>query len=173
MQVRLYEPLGARGQARLSWPLAVPVVRAVLCNLLEDELEELQLLHDGDRAYAALNFGPFKVRFRACPSQRHARRRSHCVLGVSGNQLLRVSVPPGLHSAGAHHAGLLLFARLRLGPGMLLFRCQHRIGHGRRMSCTFHMVHQAGVSYAAAVQVLTVRLCCGLGSGAAAMPSGS
>ena len=45
MVVRLYEPHGSRGFARLWWdPRVLPVVRVAVCNLLEDEEGELQLV---------------------------------------------------------------------------------------------------------------------------------
>lgn len=43
--VRLYEPHGCRGTARLSWdPEVLPVSRAVACNLLEEEEEGGEVL---------------------------------------------------------------------------------------------------------------------------------
>lgn len=62
--VRLYEPHGTRGVAKVTWPVTLPVVSAMLCNLLEDEQQPMALgspVAGAPRVGIELQFRPFQV----------------------------------------------------------------------------------------------------------------
>ena len=60
--VRLYEPYGLRGTARLSWnPKALPVQRIVKCNLLEDEQADGEVPIEISKGFCLVEYTPFQV----------------------------------------------------------------------------------------------------------------
>ena len=60
--VRLYEPYGLRGTARLRWnPKALPVQRIVKCNLLEDEQVDGEVPIEISKGFCLVEYTPFQV----------------------------------------------------------------------------------------------------------------
>lgn len=59
--VRVYDSMGGRVRSRIHVPKTINVKAVWKCNLLEDDLQELGMQHDGERQWLEIELGAFEV----------------------------------------------------------------------------------------------------------------